>query len=215
MTQHIKEFKDDIIEQFARFKVIPVIVIDRPEDILPLGEILVTQKLLVAEITFRTDAAADAITLLKHHYPQILVGAGTITHPQLVQVAKAAGADFIVSPGFNPRTIEECQNLCIEVIPGVNSPMAIEAALNVGLRLLKFFPAEASGGVQMIRALVAPYQEIFFMPTGGINSGNIQNYLDIDQVVACGLSTIVEPILVREGKWEEITRRIAMIQSLI
>ncbi len=215
MTEHLNRADQSIIAQFANFKIIPVIVIDQPEDILPLGEILMAHNLPVAEITFRTAAAAEAITLLKTHYPQMLVGAGTVSQPQVARIAQEAGADFIVSPGFNPQTVEACQKLDIAIIPGVNNPTSIEAALNMGLDLLKFFPAEASGGVQMIKALVAPYQHIAFMPTGGINNDNIQHYLAIEQVVACGMSAIVEPKLIKTGQWKEIAARIATTQQLL
>ena len=144
-----------ITEQLQALKVIPVIAIEQAEDIIPLGAALANNGLPVAEITFRSDAAVEAIRLLRKAYPEMLIGAGTVLNREQVMAAKEAGATFIVSPGFNPNTVKACQELDIPIIPGVNSPSAIEAALEMGLTTLKFFPAEASGGTAMIKALLA------------------------------------------------------------
>lgn len=201
--------------RLAALKVIPVITIEDPADILPLGRVLLENDLPVAEITFRTAAAEEAIKRLKAEYPEILIGAGTVINPTLANRAAKAGADFIVSPGLNPSTVAECQQLGIEIIPGVNNPSDIEAALNLGLNTVKFFPAEASGGIKMIKALLAPYNELNLMPTGGIHQDNIVDYLAIKEVIACGLSWMVESSLIHTQNWEEIGRRIQKLKAIL
>lgn len=188
----------------ADLKVIPVIAIDKAEDILPLGKVLAENGLPVAEITFRSDAAVEAIRLLKEAQPDMLIGAGTILTREQVIAAKEAGATFIVSPGFNPNTVKACQDLDIPIIPGVNSPSTVEAALEMGITTLKFFPAEASGGINMVKSLLAPYGDIQLMPTGGINTNNISQYLDIPRVLCCGGSWMVDKTLINQGEWDKI-----------
>ena len=195
-----------ITEQLQALKVIPVIAIEQAEDIIPLGAALVNNGLPVAEITFRSAAAVDAIRLLRQSQPEMLIGAGTVLNREQVIAAKEAGATFIVSPGFNPNTVKACQELDIPIIPGVNNPSTIEAALEMGLTTLKFFPAEASGGAAMIKALLAPYTQIKLMPTGGISTHNINEYLAIPRVIACGGSWMVDKKLIAEKQWEEIGR---------
>ncbi|WP_413113631.1 bifunctional 4-hydroxy-2-oxoglutarate aldolase/2-dehydro-3-deoxy-phosphogluconate aldolase [Thaumasiovibrio sp. DFM-14] len=190
--------------QLSQFKVIPVIAIDRAEDILPLGEKLVANGLPVAEITFRSDAAAESIRLLRKSFPNMLIGAGTILNEDQVVLAKEAGADFIVSPGLNPNTVKACQKHNIEIIPGINSPSLVEQAMELGINTVKFFPAEASGGLNMLKSLLAPYPSIKVMPTGGINPKNVHNYLAIPQVLACGGTWMVDKKLIQEGKWDDI-----------
>lgn len=195
-----------ITEQLQALKVIPVIAIEQAEDIIPLGAALANNGLPVAEITFRSAAAVDAIRLLRQSQPEMLIGAGTVLNREQVMAAKEAGATFIVSPGFNPNTVKACQELDIPIIPGVNNPSTIEAALEMGLTTLKFFPAEASGGAAMIKALLAPYTQIKLMPTGGISTHNINEYLAIPRVIACGGSWMVDKKLIAEKQWEEIGR---------
>ncbi|EKB17449.1 MULTISPECIES: bifunctional 4-hydroxy-2-oxoglutarate aldolase/2-dehydro-3-deoxy-phosphogluconate aldolase [Aeromonas] len=195
-----------ITEQLQALKVIPVIAIEQAEDIIPLGAALANNGLPVAEITFRSAAAVEAIRLLRKAYPEMLIGAGTVLNREQVIAAKEAGATFIVSPGFNPNTVKACQELNIPIIPGVNNPSTIEAALEMGLTTLKFFPAEASGGSAMIKALLAPYTQITLMPTGGISTHNINEYLAIPRVIACGGSWMVDKKLIAEKQWEEIGR---------
>lgn len=195
-----------ITEQLQALKVIPVIAIEQAEDIIPLGAALANNGLQVAEITFRSAAAVEAIRLLRKAYPEMLIGAGTVLNREQVIAAKEAGATFIVSPGFNPNTVKACQELNIPIIPGVNNPSTIEAALEMGLTTLKFFPAEASGGSAMIKALLAPYTQITLMPTGGISTHNINEYLAIPRVIACGGSWMVDKKLIAEKQWEEIGR---------
>lgn len=204
-----------ISEQLKALKVIPVIAIDNAEDIIPLGKVLAENGLPAAEITFRSDAAAEAIRLLKQHQPDMLIGAGTVLNRDQVIAAKEAGASFIVSPGFNPNTVKACQELGIDIVPGVNNPSAVEAALEMGLTTLKFFPAEASGGINMVKSLLAPYTDIQLMPTGGVTPQNIRDYLAIPRVVACGGTWMVDKKLVAEGNWDEIGRLTREVVTLL
>lgn len=199
-------FINTIAEQLAAIKIIPVIAIDRAEDIIPLGKALLENGLPAAEITFRSDAAVNAIRLLRESQPSMLIGAGTVLNRAQAIAAKEAGASFVVSPGFNPNTIKACQEIGITIIPGVNNPSGIEAALEMGITTLKFFPAEASGGVNMLKALLAPFPQIQFMPTGGITPQNVKNYFALDRVFACGGTWMVDKTLINEGRWEEIGR---------
>lgn len=204
-----------LAQQLTDLKVIPVIAIESVEDALTLGKYLTDCNLPVAEITFRTAVAKDAIRELKIAYPNLLVGAGTILNAKQADDAKEAGADFIVSPGFNIQTVQACRSLDISIIPGINNPTAIEMALNEGITELKFFPAEASGGIAMIKSLLAPYKDIIIMPTGGINQNNVKDYLAIDRVIGCGLSWMVDPKLIKEGDWQTIESRIKEIVNIV
>lgn len=195
-----------IIEQLAAVKIIPVIAIDRAEDIIPLGKALADNGLPAAEITFRSDAAVEAIRLLRAAQPDMLIGAGTVLNREQAIAAKEAGATFVVSPGFNPNTVKACQEIGIEIVPGVNNPSTIEAALEMGLTTLKFFPAEASGGINMVKSLLAPYSQVTLMPTGGVNPKNVKDYLAIDRVFACGGTWMVDKKMINEGRWDEIGR---------
>lgn len=195
-----------INEQLKALKVIPVITIDKAEDIIPLGKVLAENGLPAAEITFRSDAAAEAIRLLREAQPDMLIGAGTVLNKEQASAAKEAGATFVVSPGFNPNTVKACQELGIDIVPGVNNPSTIEAALEMGLTTMKFFPAEASGGVTMVKALLAPYGDVHIMPTGGVNQKNIKDYLAVPRVLACGGTWMVDKSLITNGKWDEIAR---------
>ncbi|WP_199450654.1 bifunctional 4-hydroxy-2-oxoglutarate aldolase/2-dehydro-3-deoxy-phosphogluconate aldolase [Vibrio harveyi] len=195
-----------IKEQLKALKVIPVIAIDKAEDIIPLGKVLAENGLPAAEITFRSAAAAEAIRLLRETQPDMLIGAGTVLNREQAIAAKEAGATFIVSPGFNPNTVIACQEIGIDIVPGVNNPSTVEAALEMGLTTLKFFPAEASGGINMVKSLLAPYTDIELMPTGGINPANIKDYLAIPRVLACGGTWMVDKKLIEAGNWEELAR---------
>ncbi|MGR5122797.1 bifunctional 4-hydroxy-2-oxoglutarate aldolase/2-dehydro-3-deoxy-phosphogluconate aldolase [Vibrio harveyi] len=195
-----------IKEQLKALKVIPVIAIDKAEDIIPLGKVLAENGLPAAEITFRSAAAAEAIRLLRETQPDMLIGAGTVLNREQAIAAKEAGATFIVSPGLNPNTVKACQEIGIDIVPGVNNPSTVEAALEMGLTTLKFFPAEASGGINMVKSLLAPYTDIELMPTGGINPANIKDYLAIPRVLACGGTWMVDKKLIEAGNWEELAR---------
>lgn len=206
---------EQIVEKLKQFKVIPVIAVDNAEDILPLVGILSDKGLPVAEITFRSSAAENAIRLVRSQYPNVLIAAGTVLTSEQVIAAKNAGADCIVTPGFNPKIVELCQDIGLPIIPGVNNPMSIEAALEYGISAVKFFPAEASGGVQMIKALLGPYGHLQIMPTGGISVANIQNYLSIPNVIACGGSWFVDKSLINAKNWQEIERLTMDIVKLV
>lgn len=204
-----------ITTQLQRLKVVPVIALDHAEDILPLADTLAQNGLSVAEITFRSPAAREAIRLLRQQRPDFLIAAGTVLTADQVSQAKNAGADFVVTPGFNPKIVQLCQDLGLPIIPGVNNPMAIEATLELGIDTVKFFPAEASGGVKMIKALLGPYAQLKIMPTGGIGLQNIQDYLAIPNVVACGGSWFVEKTLINAKNWSEINRLTQEVVTLI
>ncbi len=193
-------------EQLKKIKIIPVIAIDKAEDIIPLGKVLAENGLPAAEITFRTEAAVEAIRLLRAAQPDMLIGAGTVLNKEQVLAAKEAGASFVVSPGFNPNTVKACQEAGIDIVPGVNNPSTIEAALEMGLTTLKFFPAEASGGINMLKSLLAPYGDIQIMPTGGVNPANVNDYLAIPRVIACGGTWMVDKKLIEAGDWDELAR---------
>ena len=196
----------DVFTRIREIGVVPVIKLERPEDARSLGAALVEGGLLIAEVTFRTKAAPEAIRLLRREYPTLLVGAGTVTTQEQVQAAIAAGASFAVSPGFNPRIVDLCLSGGLPFVPGVNGPTQVELALEKGLELLKFFPAEASGGVKMLKALHAPYAEASFIPTGGIDAGNLASYLALPYVSAIGGSWMVKEELLSSGAWGEVAR---------
>ncbi len=193
-------------EQLKTLKIIPVIAIDNAKDIVPLGKVLVDNGLPAAEITFRSEAAVEAIRLLRESQPNMLIGAGTVLNRNQAIAAKEAGATFVVSPGLNPNTVKACQEIGIEIVPGVNNPSAVEAALELGVTTLKFFPAEPSGGINMVKALLAPYGEVELMPTGGINPNNIKEYLSVPRVLACGGTWMVDNKLIKEQNWDELAR---------
>ena len=195
-----------IIEKLRELKIVPVIALDNAEDILPLADTLAKNGLPVAEITFRSEAATDAIRLLRANRPDFLIAAGTVLTAEQVMLARNSGADFVVTPGFNPKIVKLCQDLNFPITPGVNNPMAIETALEMGISAVKFFPAEASGGVKMIKALLGPYAQLQIMPTGGIGLHNIRDYLAIPNIVACGGSWFVEKKLIKAKNWAEIGR---------
>lgn len=195
---------DQIIEQISRIGIVPVVKIDRAQDAYPLAKALCAGGLPCAEITFRTDAAAEAIQIMTEHFPDMCVGAGTVLNAGQVDAAVRAGAKFIVSPGFNVKTVQYCIEQNIPVTPGISSPSEIEQAIELGLDVVKFFPAEQSGGLGKIKAMAAPYTHMKFMPTGGINLKNLTSYLDFDKVVACGGSWMVPGDLVNEGAWDKI-----------
>lgn len=196
----------DVIAQFQKLGIIPVVKIDDAKDALPLAKALCDGGLPVAEVTFRTEAAEEAIRVMTKQYPRMLVGAGTVLTTEQVDKAVVAGAKFIVSPGLNPKIVQYCQQKNVPITPGVSSPTDIEAALELGINVVKFFPAEASGGLAKIKAMAAPYTKIKFMPTGGINEKNIVSYLEFPKVIACGGSWMVSTSLINRGEFEEIKR---------
>jgi 2-dehydro-3-deoxyphosphogluconate aldolase/(4S)-4-hydroxy-2-oxoglutarate aldolase len=184
--------------------LVPVIKIEDAKNAVPLGTALTAGGIPVAEVTFRTAAAEDSIRAMVAECPGLLVGAGTVINVELAKKAITAGAKFIVSPGFNPATVDYCLERGVPVLPGASNPSLIEAGLEKGLDVFKFFPAEASGGVAMIDALAAPFGAIKFVPTGGIDAANVGDYIKRDAVLAVGGSWMVKADLVAAGKWDDI-----------
>jgi Entner-Doudoroff aldolase len=194
----------DILKRLEEIKLIPVAVIENLNDAIPLGKILIELGLTVIEITFRTKEAENVISLLTEKFPELLIGAGTVLKADQVDKAISAGAQFIVTPGFNPKIVDYCINKKILVIPGVNTPTMVEWALDRGLKVVKFFPADLSGGIKMLKALAGPYPEMKFVPTGGVNNTSLTDYLKLDNVIACGGSWIVNKDLISSGNFQEI-----------
>lgn len=194
-----------VLEEIQKIGIVPVVVLDNEKDAKPLAKALCEGGLPCAEVTFRTKAAEESIRIMAKEYPQMLVGAGTVLTIEQVDRAIKAGAKFIVSPGLNPKIVSYCIEKGIPVTPGCQTPSDIEKALELGLDVVKFFPAEPAGGLPMIKALAAPYTEVMFMPTGGINPKNVVDYLKFDRILACGGSWMVKGDLVKEGKFDEIT----------
>ena len=195
-----------ILEKIGELGIVPVVKIEKAEDALPLGRALIDGDLPIAEITFRTSAAEESIKTLTRELPNLLVGAGTVLTIEQVKEAVSAGAQFIVSPGFNPKVVDYCLENNIPVTPGINNPTQIEMALERGIEVVKFFPAEASGGLPLLKSMSAPYTGIKFIPTGGINLNNLTSYLSNKKVHACGGSWMVKPELISSGNFDEITR---------
>ncbi|MCI9083167.1 MAG: bifunctional 4-hydroxy-2-oxoglutarate aldolase/2-dehydro-3-deoxy-phosphogluconate aldolase [Lachnospiraceae bacterium] len=195
-----------ITEQLKLTRIIPVVVLNDTANAKPLAKALCDGGLPCAEITFRAEGAAECIQIMSQEYPEMLIGAGTVLTSAQADQAMKAGASFIVSPGLNPTVVKHCIKKKYPIIPGINNPTGIETALSMGLTLVKFFPAEVSGGLEMIKALSAPYPQIQFMPTGGINLENLHTYLACDKVTACGGSWMVKDDLIKAGNFEEIQR---------
>ena len=193
-----------IEKQFEELGVVPVVVLENKEDAVPLAEALVQGGLPCAEITFRTEAAAESIRLMSEKYPDMLVGAGTVLTTEQVDLAVKSGAKFIVSPGFDPEIVDYCLEKNIPVFPGCISPSEVAQAVKRGLKIVKFFPAEQAGGIAMIKAMAAPYHNIRFMPTGGINTSNLKDYLSCDKILCCGGSWMVKGDMIRNGEFEKI-----------
>lgn len=194
-----------ILEQIQEIGIVPVVVLEDAKDAEPIAKALVEGGLPCAEVTFRTAAAEEAIRIMAEKYPQMLVGAGTVLTLEQVDRAVAAGAKFIVSPGLNPKVVQYCVEKGILITPGCVTSSEIEQALEFGLDVVKFFPAEPSGGINMIKALAAPYVGLKFMPTGGINATNVKDYLAYNKILACGGSWMVKNDLVGAGDFAKIT----------
>jgi 2-dehydro-3-deoxyphosphogluconate aldolase/(4S)-4-hydroxy-2-oxoglutarate aldolase len=197
---------NDVLTKIGELGIVPVVKIEDAKDAVSLGKSLLSGGLPVAEITFRTVAAEEAIKQLSQELPEVLVGAGTVLTVENAKKAVAAGAKFIVSPGFNPKVVGYCVENNIPVTPGINSPTQIEMALEHCLEVVKFFPAEASGGLPLLKAMSAPYGDIKFIPTGGINANNLNTYLAFPKVHACGGSWMVKADVISAGNFDEITR---------
>ncbi|CDU00534.1 KHG/KDPG aldolase (Includes: 4-hydroxy-2-oxoglutarate aldolase; 2-dehydro-3-deoxy-phosphogluconate aldolase) [Vibrio coralliirubri] len=201
------------IEQRLRdIRIVPVIAINDVAQAVPLAKVLVENGLPCAEVTFRTEAAAESIRLMREAYPELLIGAGTVLTTEQVDTAIDAGVDFIVSPGLNPTTVKYCQQRGVTIVPGVNNPSLVEQAMEMGLKTLKFFPAEPSGGVAMLKALTAVYP-VNFMPTGGVSPANVESYLALKSVVACGGTWMVPTDKMDKGDWDGIAELVRAIGS--
>ena len=193
-----------MIERARQIGIIPVVSIPKLEHALPLAEALLEGGCGCAEITFRTAAAAEAIARIHSRFPEILLGAGTVLTTEQAETAISAGAEFIVSPGTNPTVVDYCLSKGVTIFPGVCTPTEIEMALSKGVDVLKFFPAEPMGGVKFLQAICAPYKNVRFIPTGGIDTKNIGHYLALPQVVACGGSWMVKPELFEAGDFARV-----------
>ncbi len=196
--------ENELEERISEVGIIPVVVLEDAKDAHSLGEALTKGGLSAAEVTFRTDAAEESIRILAQDFPEMLVGAGTVLSTEQADRAMAAGAQFIVTPGLNPTVVKHCIEKGYPVTPGVQTPGEMEQALELGIHFVKFFPAEPAGGLEMIKAVSAPYSNLRFMPTGGINKENVKNYLKYNKIVACGGTWMVKGDLIRNGKFEEI-----------
>ncbi len=194
-----------VLEQIQKTGIIPVVVLDDAKDAEPLAKALCEGGLPCAEVTFRTEAAEECIRIMSEKFPEMLVGAGTVLTTEQVDRAVAAGAKFIVSPGLNPRIVKYCVEKGIVITPGCANASDMEQALENGLEVVKFFPAEPAGGLNMIKALAAPYVGLKFMPTGGISPKNVRDYLAYNRIIACGGSWMVKNELVKAGDFAAIT----------
>jgi len=205
----------NVMKKIEEFKLIPVVIIENSEYAIPLGQALIEAGLPIIEITFRTQAAEQVISDLTNKISDLFIGAGTVLRIDQVKKAVSAGALFIVTPGFNPKIVDYCIDNKIPIIPGVNTPSMVEWALDKGLKIVKFFPANLSGGTKMLKSLAGPYPEMRFIPTGGINNECLIDYLKLSNVFACGGSWIVKKDLISSGQFEEIKRLTKNALSLI
>lgn len=196
----------EVLKGIQEIGIVPVVKIGDVEQAIPLVKALCAGGIPCAEITFRTEQGEESIRRISSELPDVLIGAGTVLTVEQVDHAVAAGARFIVSPGLNPLVVKRCIELSVPVVPGCATPSEMGAAFEMGLDTVKFFPAEQSGGVAFLRAVAAAYNGLNFMPTGGINQRNLVNYLAFDRVVSCGGSWMVNPELLREGRFDEVTR---------
>ena len=194
----------DITESFEKLGVVPVVVLEDAKDAVPLATALVEGGLPCAEVTFRTEAAEESIRLMMERFPEMLVGAGTVLTVEQVDAAVRAGAKFIVSPGFDAEIVDYCIKNEIPVFPGCITPSEVAQAVKRGLKIVKFFPAEPAGGISMIKAMAAPYVGLKFMPTGGINAKNLEEYLSFDKIICCGGSWMIKGDLVKAGEFDKI-----------
>ena len=205
----------EMMQQLKKIGIVPVVVLNDVKDALPLAERLMKGGLPCAEVTFRTAAAEESIRQIAKAFPEMIVGAGTVLTTDQADRAIDAGSKFVVSPGFNPKVTEYVLKKGVPMTPGVCTPTEIEAAMSLGLDVLKFFPAEPSGGLSMIKAVCAAYVNLQFMPTGGINANNVRDYLKYDRIVACGGSWMVNGKLISEGKFDEIEDLVREAASIV
>ena len=204
-----------VLEKIEKIGIVPVVVLNDAKDAEPLAKALCNGGLPCAEVTFRTAAAEESIRIMSEKFPDMLVGAGTVLTTEQVDRAVAAGAKFIVSPGLNPKVVEYCVKKNIPITPGTCNPSNVETALEFGLDVVKFFPAEPAGGLKYIKAIAAPYVGMKFMPTGGINAENVKDYLKYDRILACGGSWMVKGDLIKAGNFEKIKELTAEAAQIV
>ena len=197
---------NEVLMKIGQMGIVPVVVLNDVKNAVPLAQSLINGGLPCAEVTFRTEVAQQSIAEISKNFPQMFVGAGTVLTTEQVDRAVDAGAKFIVSPGFNPKVVEYCIKKGYPVTPGIMTPTELEMALEFGLDVVKFFPAENAGGLKMIKAMAAPYTKMKFMPTGGINPQNVREYLQCDKILACGGSWMVKGDLINSGNFAEIEK---------
>ncbi len=196
---------NEVLKKLSAIGIVPVIKIDDVEKAVPLAKALVAGGIPCAEVTFRTDEAEEAIKRMAAEVPEMLVGAGTILTPEQADRAIAAGSKFLVSPGLNPKVVKHCIDKGYLITPGTSNPSDVEVAIELGLDVVKFFPAEAAGGIKMIKSMAAPYTKMKFMPTGGINADNLNSYLSFNKIICCGGSWMVKDDLIKNGEFDKIT----------
>lgn len=194
-----------VLEKIQKIGIVPVVVLEDAKDAAPLAKALCEGGIPCAEVTFRTEAAEESIKIMVKQYPEMLVGAGTVLSLEQVDRAINAGAKFIVSPGLNPKIVRYCMEKGVPITPGTTNPSDVEQAIELGLDVVKFFPAEAAGGLNMIKSMSAPYSNMKFMPTGGISAKNLNEYLAFPKILACGGSWMVSSDLIKAGAYEKIT----------
>lgn len=206
---------DEIEEVLTSLQLVPVVSLPSVEAGIHLAEILMRHSLPVVEVTFRTVFAADAIVAMKKKYPNLLILAGTVLSTDQVDLAAAAGAECIVIPGFHTGLVKYCQFRNMMVCPGTVTPSEVLQCVSLGLKTVKFFPAEVSGGIGMLKAMAAVFAEVKFMPTGGINAANLLDYLELETVFCCGGSWLAPENLMQQQRWDEIEQRISAATAQI
>lgn len=197
---------NNLNELLHQLGIVPVVKLDKASDAIPLAEALISGGIPCAEVTFRTEAAAESIRLISEEFPEMLVGAGTVLTIKQVDEAIKNGAKFIVTPGLNPKVVQYCIDKNIPIYPGVSSASDIERALELGLNVVKFFPAEINGGINAINALSGPYPNLKFIPTGGVNLNNMADYLNSDKILACGGTWMVKDELIKSGDFKSVEK---------
>jgi 2-dehydro-3-deoxyphosphogluconate aldolase/(4S)-4-hydroxy-2-oxoglutarate aldolase len=205
----------DTISKIKSFKVVPVVALDEADHAVPLAKALLEGGLGIIEITFRTDAAAEAIRKVRGEAQEMFTGAGTVLSVDQVKAAVDSGAQFIVTPGFNESVVDYCISQSIPITPGINNPTGIEMALQRGLSVVKFFPAELSGGTAMVKALSGPYRKVGFIPTGGVKPENLETYLRIPSVIACGGTWLAPKEALAKGDFKKITSLTAEAMAIV
>ena len=208
---------EGVFQTISRYGVIPIVAIESADAAPPLADALLEGGLAIAEITFRTAAAAEAIERLNRRRPELLLGAGTILTVENLKAAVDCGARFGVAPGLNPKIVQEAQALRLPFVPGVATPSDVERGLSLGCTVLKLFPAAALGGVAMLKALAGPFGHtgVRFIPTGGVNASNLESYLSLSIVTAVGGTWIAKKEDLAAGKWQEIRDRCAQVAQVV